>query len=97
MINDEIREIIDNAVSEYADNHWHRDDFEDEYERRKYLEEISEGTGWNDDAEDDVADMVAGEKWEDENGVEHEIDINDEDVREYIADAIVTEADWYLT
>lgn len=96
MINDEIKSLIKDAVSDYANSHWGHDDFMSERERIHYLEEISEGNGWNDDVEDEIYSELEGQTWEDENGIEHEIDLDDDEVLEYISDAICNEADYYL-
>jgi hypothetical protein len=95
MINDEILEIISDVVSEYADNHWHSDDFDNEYQRGKYLREIADGCGWNDDAADEVLDMLDGEEWEDETGATHPIDIEDDDVIDAVYKAISDEAEYW--
>jgi hypothetical protein len=96
MINDEILEIISDVVSEYADNHWHSDDFDSQRQRVHYLEEIAEGNGWNDEVEDEVYGELEGQTWEDENGVEHVIDLTDPDVQQAISDAVCEEAEYWL-
>ena len=95
MINEEIKNIIDEVVSDYASAHWREDDWGSERQRIKYLEEISEGTGWNDDAADGVIEMLEEQDWEDEDGNPVEIDTTDQDVLDYIYNAICEEAeDW---
>ena len=96
MINDDILEIISDSVSEYADNHWHRDDFDNEYQRQKYLRELAEGNGWNDDVADEVLDDIDGIEWEDENGNTGVIDSSDDDVIAAVYEAIESEAEYWL-
>ena len=95
MINDEILDIISDAVSDYADRHWHRDDFDNEYERGKYLRELAEGNGWNDDVADEVLGMIEGEEWEDEDGVVRPIDVEDQEVVDAVYEAIESEASYW--
>lgn len=95
MINDEILDIISETVSEYADNHWHSDDFENEHERQTYLEELAAGNGWNDDAAEEVLDMLEGVEWEDENGVVRPIDVEDREVIDAVYEAIESEASYW--
>ena len=95
MINEEIDSLIYDTVSDYANNHWTRYDFDNEYQRGKYLEEIADGGGWIDDVEDEVYSELEGQTWEDEHGKEHEIDLNDPDVRQAITDQICREADYW--
>lgn len=96
MITDEIKNIIDQAVSDYADSHWHHDDFDSARQRIKYLEEIADGNGWNDDAADGVIEILDSEDWEDENGNPVEVDTTDQDVLDYIYNAICEEAENWL-
>jgi hypothetical protein len=95
MINDEILDIISDAVSDYADRHWGRDDFDNEYERGKYLRELAEGNGWNDDVADEVLGMIEGEEWEDEDGVVRPIDVEDQEVVDAVYEAIESEASYW--
>jgi hypothetical protein len=95
MINDEILEIISDAVSDYANNHWTSSDFDNDYQRGKYLREIADGNGWNDDVAEDVLEMLDGEEWEDETGTLHPIDIEDDDVINAVYEAISEEADYW--
>ena len=95
MMNDEIDSLIYDAVSDYADSHWHRDDFDNERERDEYLEEIANGSGDIDYVADEINEILDGQVWEDENGVEHEIDLNDPEVQQAITDQISSEADYW--
>ena len=95
MINDEIKNIISEVVSDYAGSHWREDDWDSERQRIKYLEEIADGIGWNDDAADGVIEMLNEQDWEDEDGNPVEIDTTDQDVIDYIYEQISSEAeDW---
>ena len=95
MINNEIRSIIADTVSDYANNHWHSYDFESEYDRQRYLEELADGNGWNDDVADQVLEDLDGQEWEDEEGLVHEINVNDQDVIDAVYDQIEKEADYW--
>ena len=96
MINDEIKSIIKSATADYGSDHWREDDFDSQRQRIHYLEEIADGSGWNDEAEEGVAEYLDGQTWEDANGVEHEIDLDDQDVLDYIAECVCEEAEYWL-
>lgn len=95
MINNEIRSIIADTVSDYANCNWRSYDFESEYERQRYLQELADGNGWNDDVADQILEDLDGQEWEDEEGLVHEINVEDQDVIDAVYDQIEKEADYW--
>ena len=96
MINDEIESTIYDVVSEWFDNHCHRDDFDNAYQRQKYLRELADGSGWNDDVADECLEELADYEWEDEFGTMHLIDTSDDDVIGAVYEQIVREAEYWI-
>lgn len=96
MLSELIREIVNDVVSDYANNHWTRDDFDNERERHEYLQELAEGEGDMDSVIDDVLEEIENNDWENDEGDLIDIDINSEELIDYIIEAIKDEADYYL-
>lgn len=79
------REDIRYAVSNWFDDHCGRDDFDNEYQRVKYFEELSEGEG----DVDYIYDCVMED-------VEYEF-LTDDEANEVFDDAVQSEADYYYS
>ena len=96
MIEDYIAEVIDDIVSDYANNHWTSDDFENDWERHDYLQELAEGEGDMDAVIDDILEEIENSDWENDEGDPIDIDINSEELIDYIIETVKDQASYYL-
>jgi len=81
---DYMKELIDEAVSDYANGHWTSDDFDNNYERRSYLRDLANGDG----DLDYEADCIIEE-------LPEEVDLEVEEIDNYLTTAIMAEADYW--
>ena len=82
QIDDETYEIKE-AVSDWFDGHCHSDDFDSEYERQQYFQDLINGEGDADYIYDEVIDEI-----------EYEF-LTEDEVSDLIDTAIVEEAEYW--
>jgi hypothetical protein len=80
---DEEYETITEAVSDWFDGHCHSDDFDSEYERQQYFQDLINGNGDSDYIYDSVIDDI-----------EYQF-LTEEEVSDKIEEAIVDEASYW--
>jgi len=91
---DEIKDLIEEKVSDYFNSHCTRDDFDGEYDRHEYLEGLSDGTGDIDQVQEVILDQVLAELDPEILDFLYKEDIDY--INEEISNAIINEADYYL-
>ncbi len=97
MLSESIRDIVNSVVSSYANNHWSMYDFDNECDRHEYLQDLADGEGDMDAVIDDILEEIENcVDWEEDEGDLVDIDINSEELTDYIIEAIKDEADYYL-